>query len=101
MDKKAIALILIGVIFGIEGIGISLLSLVASSELSQLIAAAEHESTFFEQQLDVGFLQMLSSILTICIIYSIAKIIIGIFCIAVGATELFETSKKEQKKPSK
>lgn len=106
MDKRSIALVLIGIIFGFEGVAVSFIGLFASSEISQLIDFARQESTFFEQQADIGSFQMLNLFANVGIFYGIAKAFVGIFCIATGASELFEaksegkgsTKAKEKKK---
>ncbi|MEM4598671.1 MAG: hypothetical protein QW400_03210 [Candidatus Diapherotrites archaeon] len=101
MDKKNIALILIGIVFGIEGVLISYFSYTLSSEFGEAAAIMEQETEFFDQGADPEFAKMLSMLFMLGVFYGIAKTIIGIFCIATGASEAFEgrEPKEEMERP--
>ncbi|MCX8190418.1 MAG: hypothetical protein N3F05_04305 [Candidatus Diapherotrites archaeon] len=90
MDKKNISFILIGIVFGIEGVLISYFCFSLSSEFGKIASTMEQEKEFFDQGTNPGFVQILSVLFMLGVLYGIAKTIIGIFCIATGASELFE-----------
>lgn len=101
MDKKDIALILIGIVFGTEGVLISYFSFALSSEFGDTAALMEQETEFFDQGADPEFAKMLSMLFMLGVFYGIVKTIIGIFCIATGASEAFEgrAPEEEMEKP--
>ena len=94
MNKYAIALVLIGIIFGMEGIVASYLGLSVSSVMAKQISLAQQGSTFFEQGAPTEMLVFLKTIAMGVAVYGVIKSFVGIFCIAVGATELLEKRKK-------
>ncbi|MEM4662498.1 MAG: hypothetical protein QXM75_00550 [Candidatus Diapherotrites archaeon] len=101
MDKKNIALILIGIVFGIEGVLVSYFGYSLSSEFSNIAALIEKEKEFFDEDADPEFVRMLSMLFMLAVFYGIAKTIIGVFCIATGASEAFKeiAPNEETKKP--
>lgn len=87
------ALLLIGVIFGIEGIVAVFSGLWISAMASQALANTTQEAMLFESAAGMqGILQTIQAIFTIVAIYGIAKTLIGIFCIAFGMKVAFKKS---------
>jgi len=89
------ALLLIGLIFGIEGIITAFSGLWVSVMTSQALADVAQEAMYFEGALGIeGFLQTLQAIFTIVAIYGAAKTFIGIFCIVFGMKIAFKKKAK-------
>jgi len=89
------ALLLIGVIFGVEGIITAFSGLWVSGMASQALANVSQEAMYFEGVLGIeGFLQTLQAIFTIVAIYGVAKTLIGIFCIMLGIKMAFKKKTK-------
>ncbi|MCD6478953.1 MAG: hypothetical protein J7L44_03645 [Candidatus Diapherotrites archaeon] len=93
MKKSAIALILIGLVFGLEGIITSYIGLSFASRIGEELSFLQYGSTFFEQNQSASALEFLNTVFIGVAIYGAVKCLVGIFCIAAGATELFETKK--------
>ena len=90
-----LALLLIGVIFGIEGIMAFFSGLWISTVTSQALADVAQEATYFEGSLGMeGFLQTLQAIFTVVAVYGVAKTLIGIFCIVFGTKIAFKKKAK-------
>jgi hypothetical protein len=93
--KSAIALVLIGIVFGLEGIITSYIGLSLASRTAEQLSFLQYGSTFFEQGEATGALEFLNSIFTGVAVYGAIKSVVGIFCIAAGATDLFEAKKSK------
>lgn len=85
------ALLLIGVIFGIEGILAAFSGLWISNIAGQVMADTAQEAMLFEGAAGMqGILQTVQAIFAIVAVYGVAKTIIGIFCIAFGMKVAFK-----------
>lgn len=93
--QVGLALLLVGVIFGIEGIVAFFSGLWVSTVASQALADVAQEATYFEGALGTeGFLQTLQAIFTVVAVYGVAKTLIGIFCIVFGMKTAFKKKAK-------
>ncbi len=92
MEKLHIAIALIGVVFGIEGILLGMLAINAITQINATLQAASEVNVLYSE----SFAKSMHATLFIAYIalaYSIAKVLIGSFCIASA----FEEHTKKQK----